>query len=161
MTREQIEESFPEMLPGLASHPGIGFIMVRSAQDGPVAIGPRGVYYLGQDRYEGENPLAAFGPNAVRHLCRTDSFEDAPDILVNSFYDPIKNEGAAFEELIGFHGGMGGWQTQPFVLYPSSLPGPTEPIVGAEQLHHLMKNWVPTDDGHPSNGQATEAQTTQ
>jgi putative membrane protein len=156
MTREQIEEAFPEMLPGLVNHPGVGFVMVRSEQDGPLAIGSRGVFYLAQDRYEGENPLAPFGENAARHLCRTDSFEDAPDILVNSFYDPKTNEGAAFEELIGFHGGLGGTQTQPFVMYPSSLEGPTGPIIGAEALHHVMKKWVPIDEGEPTTARVAK-----
>ena len=97
----------------------MGFIMVHSEEHGPVAIGGKGKYYLNEDRVDGENPLDLYGPNVVAHLKRTDSFPDAPDILVNSFIDTGKNEGAAFEELIGFHGGLGGYQTQPFLLSPA------------------------------------------
>ena len=43
--------------------------------------------------------------------------------MVGSFYDPELDEGCAFEELISFHGGLGGPQTRPFVLFPSAPPG--------------------------------------
>jgi hypothetical protein len=62
--------------------------------------------------------------------------------LVNSFYNAETNEVAAFEELIGCHGGVGGYQTQPFVLHPVELPAPDEPLIGAAAVHHLMKGWV-------------------
>ena len=70
---------------------------------------------------------------------RTDSFPYAPDILVNSFIDTGKNEGAAFEELIGFHGGLGGYQTQPFLLSPAEWGMDSEEIVGAEQVYKVLK----------------------
>jgi putative membrane protein len=135
-----IEKIYPGMLDGLAGHEGVGFIMVHSEEHGPVAIGANGRYYINEDRVEGKNPLAHFGPNVVAHLKRTDSFPDAPDILVNSFFDPDKNEGAAFEELIGFHGGLGGYQTQPFLIYPAEWSLETEKIVGAEQVYSVLKD---------------------
>ena len=61
--------------------------------------------------------------------------------MVNSFYDAELDEGCAFEELISFHGGMGGTQTRAFVLHPASLPMPEEPIVGAAGVHALLSGW--------------------
>jgi putative membrane protein len=140
MTLEEIDAAFPNLIPGLATHPGIGFLMVRSAEHGPLALGARGVYYLQHDEIEGENPLHVFSPHLPRHLCRTDSFEHAPDILVNSFYDPARDEGAAFEELIGFHGGAGGNQSHPFLFVPSAWTiDQNGPIVGAETVHRVLK----------------------
>ena len=55
------------------------------------------------------------------HLLRTDGFKDVADIMVGSFYDPELDEGCAFEELICFHGGLGGPQTRPFILHPASF----------------------------------------
>ena len=147
MSQEQIEEAFPAMIPGLAQHEGIGFVMVRSQKDGPVAIGAGGVYYLNEDRFEGENPLAPFGSNAPDHLRRTDSFPNCPDILVNSFYDPETDEGCAFEELIGFHGGLGGLQTQPFLLHPAELPVGDDPLIGAEAVYRVLKGWLTEANG--------------
>lgn len=142
VTLEQIEAVYPGLLDGMVEHEGIGFVMVRSEADGPVVIGARGKCYLADDRVEGQNPLAGFGANAAAHLRRTDSFPDAPDLLVNSFCNPGTSEVAAFEELIGSHGGLGGWQTQPFLLYPAELQIGPEEIVGAEALHKVLKGWV-------------------
>ncbi len=141
MSLEEIEEAFPEVVPGLVAHEGIGFVMIRSEKDGAVVIGENGRYYLEDDRVEGENPLALFSPRAAQHLRRTDSFPNCPDILVNSFYDPEKNEGCAFEELIGFHGGMGGTQTQPFLLHPVELKVEGE-LVGAADVYKTCKGWL-------------------
>ena len=90
-----------------------------------VAIGAKGAHYLAEGRIEGEDPLAAFSPNAPHHLLRTDGFAHVADIMVGSFYDPDLDEGCAFEELISFHGGLGGLQTRPFILYPERLLLPT------------------------------------
>ncbi len=62
-------------------------------------------------------------------------------MLVNSFYDPELDEGCAFEELISFHGGMGGPQTRAFLLAPTELPLPDGPIIGAAAVHDLLSRW--------------------
>jgi hypothetical protein len=140
MTLEQVNAAFPHLIPGLVTHPGIGFVLVRSEQWGPLAVGARGIHYLADGRVEGADPLAVFGARLPDHLCRSDSFRFAPDILVNSFYDPHKDEGAAFEELIGFHGGAGGGQSYPFLLTPSDWEiDAGGPIVGAEMVHRVLK----------------------
>ncbi len=141
MTREQIDEAFPAVLPGLREHELVGFVMVHSEKDGPVVLGNGGTYYLRDDRVEGTNPLENFGPNAASHLRRTDSFANCPDILVNSFYNPETNEGAAFEELIGFHGGLGGYQTQPFLMHPVELKVSGE-MVGTANVYRVCKGWL-------------------
>ena len=85
---------------------------MRSAEHGPVALGASGAHYLADGRVEGEDPLAPFSPTAPQHLLRTDGFAHVADIMVGSFYDPDLEEGCAFEELISFHGGLGGPQTR-------------------------------------------------
>jgi uncharacterized membrane protein YvlD (DUF360 family) len=139
---EEIETVFPGLLDGLVQHEGIGWVMVHSAEHGPVVIGARGRAYLDAGRVEGENPLAAFGPRAADHLRRYDSFLDAPDVYVNSFYHADTNEVAAFEELIGCHGGMGGYQTRPFLLYPAEWALDETPLVGAAAVHRQLKQWL-------------------
>jgi putative membrane protein len=151
---EELEARFPGLLDGLVQHEGVGFVMVRSQEHGSIVIGPRGRYFLEDNRVEGENPLVGFGPNAAAHLRRTDGFPDVPDLLLNSFINPENNEGAAFEELIGFHGGLGGYQTQPFLLYPSEFELGEEELVGAASVHRVLKGWLTqlqgdaSDNGH-------------
>jgi putative membrane protein len=141
-TLEQIEALYPGLLDGLAAHEGVGFLMVHSREQGPVVIGAGGRTYLADDRVEGENPLDGFGSNAADHLRRTDGFPDAPDILVNSFYKAETNEVAAFEELIGSHGGLGGFQTQPFVLFPAEWHVEEDDLVGAAAVYRQFKQWL-------------------
>ena len=110
-------------------------------------VGGHGIRHLADDSVVGQDPLASFPPNTADHLRRTDSFTNCPDLLVNSFYDPDIDEGAAFEELIGFHGGLGGKQSEPFVLHPATFPVPDAPLVGAESIHHLFQGWLATATG--------------
>jgi len=149
VTLEQIESRWPSLVPALREHPGIGFFLVRSGRHGATVIGPRGVNYLDEHRVEGEDPLAPFGPNAARHIHRTDNFRHCPDVLLNSTYWTEADEVAAFEELVGSHGGMGGSQSFPFALIPADWNQPEEPVVGAEEMHVRFRGWL-ADLGHDS-----------
>jgi uncharacterized membrane protein YvlD (DUF360 family) len=142
VTLERIEELYPALLPALREHPGIGFVMVRSAAEGALALGPAGVYHLDSDRVEGEDPLTPFGPNAARHLRRTDAFPHCADLMINSAYWPRFGEVAAFEELVGSHGGLGGTQSFPFVFHPAGLEWPADEVVGAESVHRVLRGWL-------------------
>jgi uncharacterized membrane protein YvlD (DUF360 family) len=139
---ERIEALYPRLIPTLRKHPGIGFILVRSEREGAVAIGAGGTRFLEDDRVEGEDPLAPFGPSAADHLRRTDGFPHCADLMVNSTYWPDFGEVAAFEELVGSHGGMGGTQSFPFVLHPAELEWPAEDVVGAERVHRIFRGWL-------------------
>ena len=141
VTLERLTELHPRLVDALRAHPGIGFVAVRSEQHGAVALGGEGAHYLDEERIDGEDPLAPFGPGAAHHLRRTDGFAHVADIMVGSFYDPELDEGCAFEELISFHGGLGGPQTEPFLLHPPTLPVPDAPIVGAAAVHDLLVGW--------------------
>jgi uncharacterized membrane protein YvlD (DUF360 family) len=141
LTLEEIEQRHPRLISALREHPHVGWILVRSSRDGPVALGARGAHYLTAGRIEGDDPLGNFSPSAPRHLLRTDGFPHVADLMIGSFYDPDLEEGCAFEELISFHGGIGGPQTRPFILHPVALPPPDEPIVGAEHVHAVLREW--------------------
>ncbi len=141
LTREEIEERHPRLIPSLRSHPHVGWILVHSAERGAVVLGARGEHFLEEGRVEGEDPLAPFSATAPQHLFRTDSFPHVADIMVGSFYDPEMDEGCAFEELISFHGGIGGPQTRPFILALVTLPQASGPIVGAAGVHGVLTGW--------------------
>ena len=139
LTYEELNGYFPELIPGIVNNEYVGFILVKSQEHGDLAIGKNGTYYLDSGEIDGENPLEGFGDNIVRHLKRTSSFEHTPDILVNSFYDEEADEVCAFEELGGSHGGAGGDQSKPFILYPSSWKVSDDDIIGAENIYKLLK----------------------
>lgn len=165
VTLERLETLYPRLLPALREHPGVGFVMVRSEREGAMAIGAGGIRFLDTDRVEGEDPLAPFGPNAADHLRRSDGFAHCPDLMVNSTYWTEFGEVAAFEELVGSHGGMGGTQSFPFVLHPSELSWPEDEVVGAERVHRIFRGWLAElgqdayASGVDSPGESTRAST--
>ena len=138
LTYEEINSLFPELIASIIKNEYIGFILVKS-KDGDLAIGKDGIYNLDTDEITGENPLEHFGDNIARHLKRNSSFKHTPDILVNSFYDAENDEVCAFEELVGSHGGAGGSQTKPFILYPSDWEVSDDDIIGAESIYRILK----------------------
>ena len=151
LTLEQITARFPGFIEGLVSHPGIGFLLIHSAERGGVVLGSGGIYYLATDTVEGENPLALFGPHAAGHLRELDTYSNVGDVVVNSLYDPATGEVAAFEELVGSHGGLGGTQTTPFLMYPARLEpeeGLTD-LIGAPRIYSVLRAWL-TQLQHPA-----------
>ena len=138
LSLEELTARWPALVPGLVDHAGIGFV-VAMAQAGPVAIGRCGRRDLTTGRVQGIDPLTGFGDHAPSMLLAASSMTQAPDLYVNSSLDPRTLDVAAFEPLVGCHGGLGGWQDRGFVLAPVDLLEPTTPIVGGDELHrHLV-----------------------
>jgi uncharacterized membrane protein YvlD (DUF360 family) len=151
LTQEEIAARHPDLLDALRRHPHVGWLLVRSSEHGAVVLGPRGANHLDEGRVIGEDPLAPFSPTAGRHLLRTDGFAHVADIMIGSFYDPMLDEGCAFEELISFHGGLGGPQTRPFILHPARLAAPEGPLLGAAAVHDLLAAWRADLQGAPAS----------
>jgi uncharacterized membrane protein YvlD (DUF360 family) len=150
---EEIDERYPGLVDGLRAHPGIGFVLVRSAERGPLVLGTTGERQLGSaadvlDVLIGDDPLAPYGSTAAAKVARVDGYRHVADLMVNATYDPVTDEVHAFEHQVGSHGGLGGPQTRPFILYPASLSQPAGPIVGAEQVYRQLKHWL-DELGHP------------
>ena len=142
LSRERIDALHPRLLETLRDHPGIGFTLVDSEEHGPVVIGADGEHRLDSGEVIGTDPLIPFGPNAATHVLRTHRFPHCPDILVNSTYWKEQDEVAAFEELVGSHGGLGGTQSHPFVCAPADLEWPAEHVVGSETVHRIFRGWL-------------------
>lgn len=143
---ERIERAYPDLLPGLVDHPGVGFLLVRGEEDGPMVLGRDGTHRLADGVVTGEDPLEPYGPHAAALVARVDGFAHCADIMVNSRYDPVREDASPFEPHVGSHGGLGGPQNDAFVLYPCTWAEPGEPV-GAEALHRVLRGWL-TDLGH-------------
>jgi uncharacterized membrane protein YvlD (DUF360 family) len=142
LTLEELEEVHPGLVAAIAEHPGVSFVAVKSATRGGMAIGPKGVTYLDDGRVEGEDPTASFGPHVLDSLRREDAMEHAADLLLISQYDPELGEVAAFEELIGSHGGLGGFQTRPFILHPADWELDEAVPLGAPAIYRNIRHWL-------------------
>jgi len=91
---------------------------------------------------EGENPLEPFGPRARDQVAEVDGYATVADLMVNSRYDPDLEEVCAFEDQVSSHGGLGGPQTHPFLLYPRELTGPAEDIFTSPAMYRVLKGWL-------------------
>ena len=142
-TLEELDRRCPDLLAVLTEHPGIGFVLVRSAERGPLVLGPGGgEHELATGRVKGPDPLAPFGDFAAAAVLRADAFPHTADLMVNSACDPLTGAVHAFEEQVGSHGGLGGPQSHPFLLHPVELPVPEAVLAGAESLHTLFSGWL-------------------
>ncbi|MGB8022346.1 MAG: phage holin family protein [Candidatus Nanopelagicales bacterium] len=148
LAAEDLAERFPGMVRALVAHPGVGFVVVNSRDVGPMALGKEGVHYLATGEVDGTSPIARFGPDAVADFARAVQFRNAPDIYLNSLYDANLDEVAAFEELVGCHGGIGGWQTRAVLVHPADweidrdLLGESGRLHGAETVHRQLVRWL-------------------
>lgn len=141
VTYETIQEHYPDLLITLLQHPDVGFVLVRSSENGDIVLGKEGIYFLDHDNFEGFNPLADYSPHAVQLLKRESSFPNCPDIIVNTRLDPQTGCIRGFENQVSHHGGLGGEQSRPFILFPNSLPYDGSPLLGAESIYHLLNGW--------------------
>ncbi|MFG2973709.1 phage holin family protein [Streptomyces sp. NPDC048331] len=141
-SRADVERAHPALLATLANHPGVGFLLV----DG-VVLGRGGRAARLDVPGEAEELLAPFGPGAARAVRRTDTFPHVADVMVNSAYDPRTGTVHAFEEQIGSHGGLGGEQGHPFLMWPTELSDPGAEPAGAEAVHAVLRRWLREADG--------------
>jgi hypothetical protein len=140
LDRTQIDSCYPKLIPGLAAHPGIGLVIVAD-RDGPVAVGRDGAHHLHDGRVEGIDPLIAYGRWAAADLVRHHESAHVGDLVLISALDPVTQEVAAFEELVGSHGGLGGWQTEALLVHPADLPV-TYQLVGPDAVHRQLVEWL-------------------
>jgi uncharacterized membrane protein YvlD (DUF360 family) len=150
LTREEIDARYPRLIEGLAAHPEIGFVLVRQASGSSVVLGNGGSRDLATGEVVGSDPLEPFGPRAVEQVAEVDGYRTVADLMINSRYDPELEEVCAFEDQVSSHGGLGGPQTHPFLLYPSDLTRPAEPIFSSPAMHKVLKGWL-AEVGHPKS----------
>jgi hypothetical protein len=158
MSLEGIAKMHPELMPGLVRHEGIGFIMVRSEEHGPLVISREGMRNLETGEIEGNDPLEHFGEHAAANLRELDGYQHIGDLFIISMYDPSTQEIAPFEHQVGAHGGLGGLQTKAFVLYPSAFATQekTVDLVGAPEVNRKIHEWMDRARELYDSGEAPE-----
>jgi hypothetical protein len=163
MTSERIEARYPGLAHALANHPGIGVVLMRSAKRGLLCVGTDGIHFVDEDHIEGSPPLAGYGEHAVAAVKRLDEVEHVGDIAVISPYDSSTGEVIAYEELVGIHGGLGGVQTQPYILHPAEWELDLAPLIGAPMVYQQLRRWMERElglrfgDGERSGADALRA----
>ena len=141
LSAEDLDELHPGLVNAVVAHPGIGLVLVATKASGSIVLGATGSHRLRDDSVEGADPLAPFGPSAADSLRRLDGIANVGDLALISRVDSDTEEVAAFEELVGSHGGLGGAQTSPFILHPTEWQA-ADRLVGAPAVHQQLRSWI-------------------
>lgn len=158
LSLEQVAAAYPGLIEALVEHQGIGFVLVRSETRGTIVLGKRGIRALDEDRVvEGEDPLGAFSPHTAGFLRRLAAYANAGDLIVNGAYDASTGWVVGIDDLVGAHGGVGGMQTRPFLVYPSEWTDQPPDLVGAVSVHRFLRRRAVGEDAVPPGGSAANA----
>lgn len=135
---ESIESHYPTLCDRIIRHPGIG-VMILEKDGQPWAIGKNGSRNLITNEIKGFDPLLNYTAADVRaaQLSYLSSFPDGGDVVLFSTLYPDGTV-AAFEELIGSHGGMGGDQNEAFIFHPASIEIPAD-IINSNEVYEVLK----------------------
>jgi hypothetical protein len=111
---------YPSLLPQLVHHPGIGLVIGREGE-GVVVLGPKGELTLSEHpKIEGEDPLITLADRSAvtEELRQMALFPHSGDLILLGAWDPDPPQRVTtFEDQVASHGGVGGEQLYPFVLY--------------------------------------------
>jgi hypothetical protein len=141
MSAVAIERRYPGLIEALARNPGIGALLVRSAAGHALVVGERGRLDLTAGKPDPSDVLTEFGPGAAESLRHLDGLANVGDLILLGAADGASGEVTAFEELVGSHGGLGGWQSDAFILCPATLTLADDPPVGAPALYRQLVAW--------------------
>ena len=75
-SEDEIEACYPGLVAGLAQHPGIGVLIVRSTEGHVLALGADGRLDLATGQLDGTDPLEVYGPRAADAVRRLAAFRD-------------------------------------------------------------------------------------
>lgn len=133
----EMNREHPGLVDALVAHPGIGFVVTYDDDSSPIVLGKTGARNLHTGDVTGADPLLPYGDPELRaaQVRRVAEFPHAGDLIVNS---AVYADGsvAAFEELVGSHGGLGGEQTEAFIFHPVEMI--VTPTTNAVEIFSLL-----------------------
>ena len=142
MNLSEIALIYPRLLNRLIVHQGIGLVVGREEGEA-VIVGKEGTLTLplhppqmGEKEVRGQNPLLSLPEPelAASQLRQLASFPHSGDIIVFGAWRE-DGEVVCFENQVASHGGLGGPQDYPFIIYPSELNLDLEEVTNARDLY--------------------------
>jgi hypothetical protein len=132
---DTVSARHPALVPGLDGQAGIGAVLGRNARGEPVVWTDDG--WVDPDT---SAAIAAFGPHAANDVRQLFTREHVGDLVLLGRYDPDTDEVAAFEDLVGSHGGLGDDQTEAVFIVPTTWSSLCEPgvVLTGRQVHEAL-----------------------
>jgi uncharacterized membrane protein YvlD (DUF360 family) len=133
----ELNEVYAGLVDALVAHLGVGLVVAYDGDDQPWVLGKCGARNLKTGAVTESDPLVPFGSpdHRAAQFLRLAKYPHAGDLIVNSTLYP-DGQVAAFEGLIGSHGGLGGQQTEAFLFHPSDMVVP--PTSSAADVFALL-----------------------
>jgi uncharacterized membrane protein YvlD (DUF360 family) len=161
-TLSELNAAYPGLVDAVVQHEGVSLVIAADDDGAPLVFGKGGARNLRTDEMSGDDPLLPYGDVGLRtwQLRRLAEFPSSGDLIVmGALY--ADGTVAAMEELIGNHGGLGGEQTDSFLLHPADLDVPPtrcttdifpllnarrgRPAPAAEPKEEARDNWTPAN----------------
>jgi len=136
MDLSEVAILYPELVSWLLNEPAIGLIVGRDDGHG-ACLTPEGVRHLaGWSEPGADDPLATLPEPrlAAAQLARLASFPHSGDLILLGAWNG-SGEVVCFEDQWASHGGLGGPQDYPFMLWPTHVEWDPGGLTNAEQLY--------------------------
>ncbi len=147
LSAEYLFENHANLLEALVGHPGVGYVVAVRETGEVLVIGRAGMRKLGTNDIEGEDPLQPYLDGkrdgyALRALRELGGFPHSGDIIVNG---ALLRTGVVvtFEDQVGTHGGLGGPQTESFIVYPRRLRNKKDNVRTPAEIHAFLSGTLP------------------
>jgi len=158
VNRAELNVAHPGLLETLVDHEGIGLVVAYDEASEPWVLGKPGARNLQTGQVVEGDPLEPYGDPDFRakQLLRLAKFPHAGDLVVISTLYP-DGQVAAFEELVGCHGGLGGQQTDSFLFHPADMEVP--PTSNSADVFHILnaRRGLPMEEKVPQEAVAVES----
>lgn len=156
VTTEWLMEKNKSFIEALVSHAGIGFVITTNTENEVLLMGKAGMRRLRSGVVEGADPLEPYidglDPDTlIQSLLQLCDYPNSGDVILNGALigpDTV----ISFEEQIGTHGGVGGEQTEPFVIFPSRYRRRV-PMRNPSEMHHFL---MALSKGFPNSADARD-----
>ncbi|UCG50413.1 MAG: phage holin family protein [Candidatus Latescibacterota bacterium] len=142
LTTEYLMKHHANLLETLVMHRGIGFLVTKRENGEILVIGKKGMRRLKSGKVEGDDPLLPYmvgegGADTIRALTELADFPNSGDLIVNGGF---VEDGAvaSFEKQVGTHGGLGGAQTEPFIIFPRHHRRKRDQMRNPADLHTFL-----------------------
>jgi hypothetical protein len=134
MDLSEISAAFPSLVVKLLAHPGIWLVVAREGEEILIMDYDSILTFNspGEQRLEGDHPLMRLvePEHAAEQIRRIASFEDS--------YEPSTDTVICFEHQWASHGGLGGPQDYPTIVYPKDIGWDLSQVHNATDLHALF-----------------------
>jgi hypothetical protein len=142
MDLSEISAAFPSLVVNLLAHPGIWLVVAREGEqtiimdhDSILTFDSRGERQL-----EGDHPLTRLPEpeHAAEQIRRIARFVESGDLILFGSYDPSTDTVICFEHQWASHGGLGGPQDYPAIVYPRTVQWDPSQVHNASDLYALF-----------------------